>query len=269
MTQTTEDKNEALWHQMFATGHPALRSYWSFNRRLPAPPRCKLCLAPFGGWGSVIMAFQNRRPSNRNPRYCSRCDVFLRAFPGGAEVDMAMVFVDVRGSVTLGARLTPKEFSRAMNVFYKEATRVLNETDGFIIDLVGDEVVALYPPGFTGPDYARRAVEAAKLMLGTVIRAPDGSDLAFGLGVHSGLAYIGTMTGDAAGIQDVRAVGDNLNVTARLASQAGPGEALLTEAVCQASGFDPTGLEHRELALKGRDAPLAVRVLCAPTVASA
>src|SRR5439155_24302545 len=213
--------------------------------------RCKLCFAPYRGIGSLVMAFQGRGPSNRNPRYCSRCDQFLRRFPGGAEVDISMAFVDVRGSVKLGARLSPRDFSRAMARFYSEATRVLNASDGFIIDLVGDEVVALWPPGFSGPDHAKKAVGAARELIELVVAGPDGSRLHLGVGVNTGLAYIGTVTRTEAGIEDVRAMGDSVNVTARLAAAARAGEALITESACVAAGIEQRYLEHRQLDVKG------------------
>ena len=40
-------------------------------RRLPSPPRCKLCLVPFKGIGGFVMGLRGKRPSNRNPRFCS------------------------------------------------------------------------------------------------------------------------------------------------------------------------------------------------------
>ena len=58
---------------------------------------------------------------------------------------------------------------------------------------------------------------------------------------------------------DFTALGDAVNVTARLASLAGAGEALISEAAHTASGSDLGDLDRRELSLKGRDAPLAVR----------
>ena len=156
-----DDQHTEIWYNMFAEGNPELRKFQNFHRKLPGPPRCKLCFAPFKGVGSILMRFQGKRPSNRNPRFCGACDKFLRAFPGGAEVEMTIIFADVRGSTILGTQMSPTQFGQAMNSFYAMATRVFNETDGFIIDLVGDEVVGLYPPGFSGPDHAKKSLVAA------------------------------------------------------------------------------------------------------------
>ena len=263
MTQPSQPQNAELWHQIFALGHPKLQSYQRFNKRLPSPPRCKLCSAPFRGIGGVVMAMTGRRPSNRNPRFCSRCDHFIRAFPGGAEVEMSMLFADVRGSTSLAERVSATEYGRLMNAFYAAATAALVATDGFVIDVVGDEVVGLYPPGFSGPDHARKAIHAARDLLAAAGRS---GTLPIGVAVHTGVAFIGTVSGAEEGIADVRALGDSINTAARLASQAAPGEALISDAACAAAGQPMSDLDHRNLVLKGKAEPVGVRVLHAQAV---
>jgi adenylate cyclase len=62
---------------------------------------------------------------------------------------------------------------------------------------------------------------------------------------------------------DFTALGDAVNATARLASVAGPGEVLVTEEAILKAGLEPDGHEQRLLNLKGRNAPIAVRVFTA------
>ena len=255
-------QNQELWHTIFAVGHPALRSFQRFHSWLPSPPRCKLCFAPFSGIGGALMRIRGKGPANRNPRYCNACDKFIRAFPGGAEVELSLVFVDVRGSVAMGEKLAPTDYHRMMSGFYAAATQALIDTDGFVIDLVGDEVVGVYPPGFSGPQHASKAVEAAKHLLSVSLPfSPDGAPLPIGIGVHTGNVYIGTVSGAEAGIQDVRAMGDNVNIAARLAERAEAGIALVSDAACEAARMKVEGLESRQLELKGRSTPTSVRVL--------
>jgi adenylate cyclase len=141
-----------------------------------------------------------------------------------------------------------------MSRFCDCANRVVIDSDGLVDKLVGDEVVALYVPA-GGPDHARKAVDAA----GDLLRAT--ADLVpVGAGVHTGVAYVGAVGSDST-VADFTALGDPVNVTARLASLAGAGEALISDAACAAAGVDLGDLDRRELSLKGRDAPLAVRVL--------
>lgn len=186
---------------------------------------------------------------------------FAKTCPGGTEIEISMLFVDVRGSTRLAEEMTATEFSVLMNRFYKAATDVLIATDSVIDKLVGDEVIGFYLPIFTGPNHARPAVEAAQRLLEVTGHAEEGGPwIHIGIGVHTGNAFVGTVSGADGTVSDITALGDNVNVTARLASMAGPGEALITEAACASSGVDLGHLERRRLELRGRREPISVSV---------
>ncbi len=173
-----------------------------------------------------------------------------------------MLFVDVRGSTELAERMTATDFAQLMNRFYKAATDVLIGTDALIDKLVGDEVMALYLPIFTGPNHARPAVHAAQeLLRATGYAEKQGPWLRIGVGVHSGTAFVGTVKGAEDSVDDITALGDNVNVAARLASMAAPGEALISEAAYSSSGTTLGNFEERRLELKGRREPILARVL--------
>ena len=255
--------NEELWGVIFGAGNPDLQKQHRLYRRLPSPPRCKLCLVPFRGIGGAVMRFRGKRPSNRNPRFCSACDHFIRAHPGGAEVMLSMVFADVRGSTALAEQVSPTELHRRMNAFYAAITHELVETDGFMIDVVGDEVVGIFRrgcPASVTPRSRSRPPDDSLLSA-----RPKRAGFPFGVGVHTGLVHIGTTMGADDGIADVRAMGDGVNVVARLSSAAAQGEALISSATWEAAGESPAGLEERELQLKGRTKPLSVSVLRSAT----
>src|SRR5262245_49388404 len=118
---------------------------------------------------------------------------FCHKYPGGAEIEISMLFADVRGSTSLAERMSAAEFSRLMNRFYKAATEVLIRTDAFIDKFVGDEVTGLYLPIFTGPNHARPAVQAAQELLQAMRPGNQhGHWLPVGVGVHTGPAFVGT-----------------------------------------------------------------------------
>jgi adenylate cyclase len=79
--------------------------------------------------------------------------------------------------------------------------------------------------------------------------------------VNTGIAFVGAVGSEEQA--EFTAMGDTVNVTARLATAAGAGEVLVTEAAARAAQLDETGLEHRALALKGKSAPTEVVVLSA------
>lgn len=78
---------------------------------------------------------------------------------GGAEVEISMVFADVRGSTTLAEGMTPAEFRNLINRFYKASSAELIRSEAIIDRLVGDEVVGYFIPGFAGQEHASKAVE--------------------------------------------------------------------------------------------------------------
>jgi adenylate cyclase len=254
--------NEAVWRAVFAEGHPKLIQFQRFHMWLPSSPRCKMCYVPFGGIGGTLMRWRGKGPSQRNPRFCNACDAFITAFPGGAEVDLAVLFVDVRNSVGLAERLGPTVFSGIMRDFYTAATQPLIDTDGFVIEFIGDSVAAIYPPGFCGSKYARKAIAAAeRLVRGKMPSAPDGTELPIGVGVHTGTVFIGTVAGAEGGYHDVQPLGDNVNIAARLSGVAAPAQALISEATLVAAGLEPATLQRREFNLKGRSTPISAYVI--------
>ena len=187
---------------------------------------------------------------------------FCHKHPGGAEIELSMLFVDARGSTSLAEKMSAAEFSRLMNRFYKVVTEVLIKTDAFIDKYVGDEVIGLYLPVFTGANHARAAIQAAQELLQvTGHEDKQGSWLPIGVGVHTGPAFVGTVKGAEDTVDDVTALGDNVNITARLASRAGAGEALISEVAYTADGLNLGNLEQRQLELKGKSEPVSVRVL--------
>lgn len=272
--------NKELWHTIFAVGHPVLIGKQRAFRAQGRPPRCKLCLAPFGESTGFGGSPDQPGPSNRNPRYCSLCDVFIRENPGGAKIRLSMVFADVRDSTRLAEQLELEEYVRRMNHFYAEATTAFVETDGFMMDVVGDEVFALYPAGFSGMSEnddegasenelvekrqrvaARKAADAARRL---VVKGRGGAGaFSFGIGVHTADVFIGTVRGAEEGICDVRVWGLEVIKAARLGSASAGGEALFSEAACLAAGLDSEMLERRELQLKGIRDAVRVRVLVA------
>jgi class 3 adenylate cyclase len=56
-------------------------------------------------------------------------------------------------------------------------------------------------------------------------------------------------------------LGDNVNIAARLASEAGPGEVVVSQVTLEQAGFDPAGLKRRSLELKGKKVPTEAYIL--------
>jgi adenylate cyclase len=242
---------EELWHGMLTGEVKGLQRVRRFMLRIPSEPRCKLCAAPFGRPGQGFVRLVGFGPSTLNRRLCRGCIRSIQKKPGGAEIDLSVLFADVRGSTALAERLSPHEFSELMARFYGTAARVVDRSDGIVDKFVGDEVMALYIPGFSGENHAARAVEAARELLEATGNDGDDAWISLGAGVHTGVAYVGTVgEGDA---RDFTALGDPVNIAARLASAAGAGELLVSSATASAARLETAAFEPRLLEVRGRD----------------
>jgi adenylate cyclase len=175
-----------------------------------------------------------------------------------------MLFADVRGSSKLARQMPVIDFTRLMNRFYRESSRVLIERDAIIEKFVGDEIVGLFIPFMTGPEHAARAIETAQELLRvTGHESPERPWVPLGIGVHTGSAFVGIV--GSGNTSDFTALGDPVNIAAHLASQAAIGEVLVTDQAAEAAGIAQDGLERRHLALKGH--PVDAMVLSASPLA--
>ena len=246
-----EAEYSEVWRAVLMGEAPGLERTKKLVSWIPSSPRCKLCLAPLKAPGSIVLKPFGFGPSTLNRRLCRACFKQVDKMPGGAEVELSLLFADVRGSTGLAERMPSQEFSRLISRFYGAAGRVVDNWNGLIDKFVGDEVVALFIPGFAGEDHASRAVEAARELLRET--GNDGAEpwIPIGAGVHTGVAFVGSVgEGDDC---DFTAVGDAVNTAARLASSAGAGEVLVSSAAADAAGLDSGDLESRTLSLRGRD----------------
>lgn len=258
-----ESYAEQVWRTYLTTGeYETERRQRRLFRLLPGHPRCKSCYAPFQGLGGgLVRLIYGKRPSHLNPHLCNICEEFAREYQGGAEIELSLLFVDVRGSTTLAESMSPVEYSRLVNRFYTTATRILANTDALIDKIIGDQVAGMYVPGFAGKDHARGALQAAQeIMKATGHADENGPWIPLGAGVHTGIAFVGSV-GSGEGTSDITVLGDAANTAARLASQAGVGEILVSDSAFTAAGFETTGLKHRQLDLKGKRESVSVFVI--------
>ena len=223
--------------------------------RIPANPRCQMCASPFHGPGRHVMRLIGKKQSSINPNLCNTCEKYMLKYRPGAEIDLVMLFADIRGSTALAETMTPTEFKATLARFYLVATDAVYANGGIVDKFVGDELVAAFPR-FLGENMSSRAVKAAEDLLRATGHAdPGGPWVPVGAGVNSGRVWFGAI-GEGAHVE-VTYLGDGVNVAARLASAAKQGEILVTSAAAEAAGLDPS-LERRSLELKGRQEPTEV-----------
>ncbi len=252
--QATPQASSKQWETVLYEGHAPLVRARRLFRHMPSEPRCKVCSNPFGGPIGRILAAAGFNRSRKNPNLCTRCCDALP--PGGAEVDIAVLFADVRGSTALGQHRVAAEFAALLNRFYETATHTLLRHDAVLDKLIGDEVMAFFVRGISGPHYRRRAVEAGMELLAAVgYGTEQGPWLDLGVAVNAGVAYVGNVGG---AVVDFTALGGPVNVAARMQQQAAAGELLVARGVAdELAAHSPT----RTLTLRGLDRPIDALVL--------
>lgn len=203
-----------------------------------------------------------KRRSGQNPTVCTSCFRHVREHRGGAEIEMSLLFADIRGSTTIAEGMAPTTYRALLDRFYQAAGEAVFGADGAIDKFVGDEVVAFFVPAFLSDGrHAPRAVAAAQnLLQRTGHDRPEGPWVPVGAGVHSGRAWMGAV-GEGEGAE-LTAVGDAVNVAARLASLAQAGEVLVSTDAAASAGLDPS-IPRRSVDLRGRSEPIDVVTLTA------
>lgn len=266
--QHAREQAKEIWHGFLAGDLKdfsfRLRGMIRLFEVLPSDPRCRICHVPFAGIGGMIARTMGRgegRASKLNPKLCARCEHFIHEHEVGTEIEMSLLFADVRGSTTLAEEVGVDEFRRLIDRFYRATTDVLVEHNALIEKMVGDEITGVFVRGIAGPDYVTCAVKAAQTLLcATGHDQPGGPWIPVGVGVHTGRAYVGSV-GHSHSVNDFTVLGDTANTAARITAQAGAGEILVSEATVEAAGLDVSGLAERRLELKGRSEPVVVWAL--------
>lgn len=247
--------SEEWWKDYLTHGHRLEgMARWLFPR-LPASPRCKVCSAPFQGFGRLLRPF-GWSPSSKNPNICGFCSNRLPA--GGAEVPVAVFVVDVRDYSGLSARTPPLELAATMSAFFDLVTRVLLDHDALIDKYMGDGLQALFLEGVAGKGFGEKALAAALAARRALAQSnPPLRDLPVGIAVHSGVGFVGNV--GAVGMVDLTAMGDVVNVANRLQGQAGGGEIILGGAYLESP--PPEGFERASFELKGQPEPVPAYIL--------
>jgi adenylate cyclase len=228
---------------------------------LPSDPHCFECGMPMAGPGGIFLRFYGSAPSSFSSKLCSACERFARRKESGAEVELSMLFADVRDSTPLAEHTPTQEYKTLIHRFYKETSHELINRNSMVNRLMGDQVSALFVPRFAGNEHAKVALEAAKAILAVTGHGSEQEPwIPVGVGVHTGKAFVGAV-GSGDGVNEIAVLGSAPNLCARLSSAAAAGEILVSEKAADSAGMQAEGLERRVLELKGIGEKVPVRVV--------
>ena len=178
----------------------------------------------------------------------------------GERKPVTALLADVVGSTTLAESMDAEDWTAIMNGAFEAMSGAIHRYEGTIAKLVGDAVLAFFGAPVAHEDDPERAVRAALEMLdgvrdySTILKAEHGIDFAVRIGLNSGQVMVGNVGSDLR--YEYTALGDAVNVAARMQTAARPGTVLITEATYRfvAHAVDATDLGLIEV--KGKTEPV-------------
>jgi predicted ATPase/class 3 adenylate cyclase len=140
---------------------------------------------------------------------------------------VTMLFCDVKGSTAAAENLDPEEWTEIMNGAFEHMIRPVYKYEGTVARLMGDGILAFFGAPITHEDDAQRAVLAGLEIVDGVSGYREqtnhswGVDINVRVGINTGLVVVGTVGSDLR--MEYSAMGDAINLAARMEQTAGPG----------------------------------------------
>ena len=213
-------------------------------------PECVICGTALAGPLGALFRMLGISRSDRNPNLCNRCNTHVEE---GRVVELTVLFADLSSFTAMTRQLGPERTHAVVDAFLKSATYALVRHGAFIDKYVGDAVMAFFNAPIRYDDHGARAVAAALEIEAEMPALSErfGIDLRAAIGVASGWAHVGRL-GSGEG-KDYTAIGDVVNLAARLEGQAHGGEVVIDEQVYQQVATKYPNVQPEPVALKGFD----------------
>jgi len=175
---------------------------------------------------------------------------------GGSRQDVTILFADVRGFSGFSERHTPEEVVAMLNHYLALATQEIFNELGTLDKFLGDGVMAIFGAPVPVPNHEMAAVKAALAMRASLdrLRNDTGVRVGFGIGLNAGAAVVGNI--GTAQLMNYTAIGDVVNVAARLQSEARSGEILISQVVLDRVKDAVISEELSDIYVKGRSVPV-------------
>ncbi|WP_246148152.1 adenylate/guanylate cyclase domain-containing protein [Nonomuraea turkmeniaca] len=187
---------------------------------------------------------------------------------GGELKELTALFADLKGFTTFSERVTPGEIVEMLNRYHTAAVPCILNNGGTIVQFVGDALLALFNAPATQPGHARAACKAALEMQRAASevaeemawkRVDDVEWPTFRVGVNTGPALVGNIGSPE--LRGFNAMGDCVNVAARLQAIAEPGTVVIGDTTLKQLGRGASVNPLGRLNLKGKEELVAAYVL--------
>jgi class 3 adenylate cyclase len=175
---------------------------------------------------------------------------------------VTMMFCDVKGSTAAAEQLDPEEWSEIINGAFEHMIKPVYTYEGTVARLMGDGILAFFGAPLAHEDDPQRAVLAGLDIISGIspyreqIKNSWGIDLNVRVGINTGLVVVGSVGSDLS--MEYTALGDAINLAARMEDTAEPGTIQITEdtyrLVAPLFEFEPLG----DIDVKGKSEPIPV-----------
>ncbi len=184
---------------------------------------------------------------------------------GGERAVVSILFADVVGFTPLTESRPPEQVVGLLNELFSLMTEIVMRNGGIVDKFLGDSIMAIFGAPEPSPLHAREALRSAEEMLRFVASSNEdwrqryGVRIRLAIGVSSGECTLGNVGSNKR--MEYTAIGEVVNLAARLEALAGPGQVLLTENTRTAAGDGFDYVELGEQTITGRQAKVLVFAL--------
>ena len=175
---------------------------------------------------------------------------------GGKLIKAAILFSDIRSFTTVSEKLEPESLVKLINIYFDLQTKIIEKYGGIVDKFVGDQIMALFLEEEMADQAVQAAVEFQKEIrkLNTKRKKANKEILQVGIGIHYGPVMIGSMGTKTR--MDYTAIGDTVNLGARLCSIAKPGQIVIPQKMIRRLKGSYSIVKMEPLILKGRNRPV-------------
>lgn len=175
---------------------------------------------------------------------------------GGINQTITVLFADIRGFTALSEKEKPERVVGLLNRYFTAVTEIIFEHGGTLDKYMGDGLMAIFGAPNATPEDANNALKAAIAMQNKVVTLNDElavtgfPHIGVGIGLHTGIATVGYIGSEKR--SEYTAIGDTVNLAARLESNAIAGQILISDATAKVCGKNFEMVEQEPIKVKNR-----------------
>ena len=180
----------------------------------------------------------------------------------GEKRDVTVLFSDIRGFTTLAEQLEPTEVVATLNAYFSAMIDVIHTYEGTLDKFLGDGIMCIFGAPIEQPDHAVRAARTALAMKEALAAfnqqqaQADKPVLNVGIGINTGNAVVGNVGSEKR--MEYTAIGDNVNLAARLQAIASGDQIIISDSTFRALGAAAHAIALPPAKVKGKLNPISI-----------